>query len=204
MRRGKPTPTVLDILKAVAVAAATANTLLTFIGALTTDPRALLIGLIGTAISTYGWLFFTEEAETMEEKNNPITYQDVATRLRWEIKNETDYQPGRRLPSERHLANRFQVSRRTVGRAMAVLVTEGLVEVVPSRGCYVAGRPPDDKPRDRVEKYILSNTGPGMWLPDAETLARECKVSHTTAWRTLARLTRQGLLAKNSGRHRRT
>lgn len=203
MRRRDPASRRLDALRTVAVAAATANLLTMYIGAITADPRALLVGMIGAAVSTHGWLFFTEEAETMEETQGPITYQDVATRLRWEIKNEEGYRPGRRLPSKRQLAARFGVSRRTVGRALAVLVTESLVEVVPSRGCYVAGGAPDDKLRDRVEKYILSNTRPGMWLPNAEALAHECNVSHSTAWRTLARLTRQGLLAKNSGGHQR-
>jgi DNA-binding GntR family transcriptional regulator len=203
MRGGGPTTSYIAALRAVAVAAATANTLTLFAGAISANPLALVVGLIGAAVSTYGWVFFTEEAETMEEKKNPVSYYDVATRLRWEIKNE--HQPGHRLPPSRDLAHRFKVSRRTIGRALAVLATEGLVHIVPSRGCYVAGTTPDDnKLRDRVEKYILSNTRPGMWLPSGQTVAQECNASPTTVNAVVARLTRQGLLAKNGGRYKRT
>lgn len=183
------------------MAAATANALTLFAGAIITDPRVMAVGLIGGAVSTYGWVFFTEEAETMEEKNGPINYRDVATRLRWEIKNEQQYVPGYRLPPVRQLAQRFKVSHRTIGRALAVLVTEGLVTVVPSRGCYVAGKTPDDKLRDRVEKYILSNTRPGAFLPSSPTLAQACNVSASTVSQVVARMARQGLLAKNRGKH---
>jgi len=130
-------------------------------------------------------------------------YRDVATRLRWELKEE-GYRPGQRLPSAEHLAARFKVSRRTIGRALDVLATENLIEVIVGRGCYVAGGAKDDKPNNRVENYILRNINSGYYLPRAEILAEECQVSRATVRRVVARMLRQGVIAKNEGKHHRT
>lgn len=200
MRPGGTT-TYLETLKIAAVAAATINSITMYIGAITTDWRALLVGMIGAGVSTFGWVFFTEEAETMEEKK--ATYRDVATRLRWEIHNEDSYFPGRRLPTTRELAERFKVTRRTIGRALKELATEGLIDVVHGRGCYVAGGEHDDRPRDRVERYILSNTRPEAFLPTTAELAKQCHVSDHTVLRAIEKMTRQGLLRRNGRQHQR-
>lgn len=197
-RRGATATRILSILRPVAVAAATVNLVSTFIGAFSTDPRVFVTGLIGAALSTYGWLFFTEEAELME--GTRTGYRDVAMRLRWELKEE-GYQPGQRLPTMKVLAARFGVTRRTIGRAIDVLAAENLVEVIVGRGCYVVGLK-GDKPRDRVHKHILNNISTGYYLPSAAKIAGECEVSPATVRRVMAQLVRQGVLTKNSGRHR--
>lgn len=132
------------------------------------------------------------------------TYHDVAARLRWEIHNENAFHPGRKLPTTRELADRFQTTRRTVGRALKELATEGLIDIVHGRGSYIAGgHTPDDKPRDRVEKYILANTRRNAFLPTTAELAHQCKVSNDTVLRAIQQMTRQGLLRKNGRQHMR-
>ena len=138
-----------------------------------------------------------------DSRHKKITYNDVATRLRWEILNEDHYFPGRRLQPIRELATRFGCTTRTAGRALKELATEGLITIIPGRGSYVAGGTHDDKPRNRVEKYILSNTRPHTFLPTTDELARLCQVHPMTARRAIADLTRQGILRKNGRRHQR-
>jgi DNA-binding GntR family transcriptional regulator len=48
--------------------------------------------------------------------------------------------PGAPVPSETQLMQRFEVARLTARKAVRVLVADGLVEVVPGRGAYVAER----------------------------------------------------------------
>ncbi|WP_079168970.1 MULTISPECIES: GntR family transcriptional regulator [unclassified Streptomyces] len=49
-----------------------------------------------------------------------------------------DWKPRRPMPSETRLCEEFGLSRPTVRRAIAALVDDGLVFVVPQRGTYVA------------------------------------------------------------------
>jgi DNA-binding LacI/PurR family transcriptional regulator len=51
------------------------------------------------------------------------------------------YAPGARLPGERELSERYQVSRITVRSALAAMVTEGLIERRHGSGTYVRDRP---------------------------------------------------------------
>jgi DNA-binding GntR family transcriptional regulator len=187
------------VLQPLAAAAAITNVFTIFIGAFTTDPRVLAVGLIGAACSSYGWLFFTEEAELMEATTT-TGYRNVAMRLRWEIKEES-MQPGDRLPSTQEIAQRFGVSRRTVARALEILVYEKLIEVVSGRGCYVAGGHRSDKPKDSVEAYLRNNSRKGAWLPDTSHVAETCEVSTATVRRVINEHLRRGLLYKNRGRY---
>lgn len=50
-----------------------------------------------------------------------------------------DFEPGRRLPSERTLAQHLGVSRATVRQALAALAEGGLLEPSANRGWFVAG-----------------------------------------------------------------
>jgi GntR family transcriptional regulator len=56
------------------------------------------------------------------------------------------WRPGQRLPSERRLCETFGVSRVTVRRALGSLVDEGVLEVAPGRGWFVATGPLSEPP----------------------------------------------------------
>lgn len=63
-------------------------------------------------------------------------YKQIYTLLRQAI-SENTYQVGAKLPSEHELVNQFGASRPTVGRALAQLETEGLVERRAGSGTFV-------------------------------------------------------------------
>lgn len=67
-------------------------------------------------------------------------FEQLAAILRARLQGG-DYEPNRRFASENGLAEEFGLSRPTVRRAIAALVEEGLLFVVPSRGTFVADRP---------------------------------------------------------------
>jgi GntR family transcriptional regulator len=48
---------------------------------------------------------------------------------------------GRPLPSLPHLMAEYEISRGTAARAVAVLVEDKLVRIVPGRGAYVVAKP---------------------------------------------------------------
>jgi DNA-binding FadR family transcriptional regulator len=68
-------------------------------------------------------------------------YEQIARTLTKAIADE-EYGVGQRLPSERELAQRFEVSRPTVREAIIALELDGLVEVRVGSGVYVASRRP--------------------------------------------------------------
>ncbi|MEU0159863.1 winged helix-turn-helix domain-containing protein [Streptomyces sp. NPDC006261] len=57
-----------------------------------------------------------------------------------------DWAPGRRMSSETQLVQQYGIARSTVRRAIAVLVEEGDVFVVPQRGTFVAKASADEAP----------------------------------------------------------
>jgi len=63
-------------------------------------------------------------------------YESVADRLSKDIFDRT-YDVGDRLPSERDLAARFNVSRQTIREAMIALEVSGLIQVIKGSGNYV-------------------------------------------------------------------
>ncbi|MCX5203900.1 GntR family transcriptional regulator [Streptomyces sp. NBC_00237] len=64
-------------------------------------------------------------------------FQQLASILRARIARG-DWKPRRPIASESRLCAEFGLSRPTVRRAIAALVTDGLVFTVPQRGTYVA------------------------------------------------------------------
>jgi GntR family transcriptional regulator len=77
------------------------------------------------------------EAPVPQHRDHPTpVYQRIAAELRTRI---SAGQYLRRLPAESALAAEFGVNRLTARRAVQVLATAGLVEVVPGRGAYVRG-----------------------------------------------------------------
>ena len=68
-------------------------------------------------------------------------YHQIADRLREHILDGV-LEPGSKLPSERALIEEYGAARGTVRQALAVLKTEGLIEVAHGRGAFVRERPP--------------------------------------------------------------
>jgi GntR family transcriptional regulator len=71
---------------------------------------------------------------------SPAKYKTIADDLRAAI-HRGDYRPGDVLPSESQLCDTYTVSRPTVRHAVAILRTEGLLEVEHGRGAFVRRRP---------------------------------------------------------------
>lgn len=67
-------------------------------------------------------------------------YQHIADELRAAI-HRGDYGPGDALPSETQLRTAYDVSRPTVRHAVAILRSEGLIDVEHGRGAFVRRRP---------------------------------------------------------------
>ncbi|WP_127355943.1 GntR family transcriptional regulator [Actinacidiphila soli] len=68
----------------------------------------------------------------------PLTpYRQLAEILRARIQRG-DWAPGRAIQSETQLVQQYGLARSTVRRAIAVLVEDGTLFVVPQRGTFVA------------------------------------------------------------------
>jgi DNA-binding GntR family transcriptional regulator len=80
---------------------------------------------------------------TVDHEGKTPLYLQIAAILRGEIERGV-YVPGRPVPSETQLMQRFEVARLTARKAVRVLADEGLVEIVPGRGAYVV--PPSERP----------------------------------------------------------
>ncbi|MDG4786251.1 GntR family transcriptional regulator [Micromonospora sp. WMMD1102] len=63
-------------------------------------------------------------------------YRQLAAILAAQIQRG-DWKPDRAIPSEAQLVQRYGIARATVRRAIALLVDEGVLYVVPQRGTYV-------------------------------------------------------------------
>lgn len=72
------------------------------------------------------------------DHEGPVTpYRQLAGILQARIARG-DWAPGRRMASETDLVQQYGLARTTVRRAIAVLVEDGVVVVVPQRGTFVA------------------------------------------------------------------
>jgi GntR family transcriptional regulator len=76
---------------------------------------------------------------TVDHEGKTPVYQQIAAILREAIQRG-EIAPGRPVPSESQLMQRYGVARLTARKAVRVLAAEGLVEVVPGRGAYVTER----------------------------------------------------------------
>ncbi len=77
----------------------------------------------------------------LDRRSDRPAYQQIADRLRADVLAGT-LEQGSRLPSETELIDTFGASRGTVRQALAVLRTEGLIEVRHGKGAFVRARPP--------------------------------------------------------------
>jgi DNA-binding GntR family transcriptional regulator len=77
--------------------------------------------------------------------DGPVTpYRQLAAILKARVARG-DWQPNRAIPSEARLVQEYGPARTTVRRAIALLVEEGVLFVVPQRGTYVAKQQPDEE-----------------------------------------------------------
>lgn len=89
-------------------------------------------------------------------KGKDRLYQDLARRLLNELASNA-YSVGARLPAERELAIKYNVSRPTVREAIIALEVEGLVEVRVGSGAYVIRLPgSDEQPGFNVSAFELT------------------------------------------------
>lgn len=73
----------------------------------------------------------------MVDHGSPVApYRQVAAILRARIE-AGEYAPGHRLPSIADLVGEYGIARTTAGKALRLLVTEGLAEISPGMGVYV-------------------------------------------------------------------
>ncbi len=68
-------------------------------------------------------------------------YEQIADQLRAAVL-AGELTPGEQLPSIRSLATSLRISAITTKRAYAELETQGILETVPGKGCFVAGVDP--------------------------------------------------------------
>ena len=84
---------------------------------------------------------------------------------------------GQRMPSEKDLHDEFGLARETVRRAMAVLRTEGLIDVRQGHGTFVAETPdrieltPGDTVTSAAALTVTSANGDVATYPTGTTLA---------------------------------
>lgn len=112
--------------------------------------------------------------------------------------------PGTAIPTERQLADRFDVSVRTVNRMLGALQAEGLVYRVPGRGTFT-GKPPVSPEltqhhapswnslADMLAKQISTGTlKRNEPLPPVKHTAKRFRVTPSTVTRAYAHLAAQG------------
>ncbi|HML21963.1 MAG TPA: GntR family transcriptional regulator [Aggregatilinea sp.] len=87
---------------------------------------------------------------TIDRDSTVPLYIQLKEHLRQQIENGS-YAPGSRLPSERELADTFQVSRMTARQAIRLLATDGFISAHVGKGTFVL------KPRIDQELLLLTS-----------------------------------------------
>jgi DNA-binding GntR family transcriptional regulator len=158
---------------------------------LTGDTIGFVATLLGASFAGAARIYFREVESAMPG------YREIAMRLRWELKEEHEWEPGLRLPSHTDLARRLGTTRTTVRRAIDLLAEEGLIEVLPGRGTFVAGEPPAGGHRSKaVEQHVRRNAQLGLHIQNADSLAVSFSVSPSTVRRVMARLVSEGVIRR--------
>lgn len=136
----------------------------------------------------------------------PLSFQSMAAQLAQALRAEISRQTWQRsLPGERQLAERFQVSRKTVRKALAELRAEGVLKTARSRGSIIAA--PGQRRRPAPPRIALLLPEPlevsrpftALWINRLMSLLQEtgyplqifhgAKYYGANAARSLARLT---------------
>jgi len=134
------------------------------------------------------------------------TYRQIAAELRRRI-GSRELLPGDLVPSEMTLVEEYGVSRGTVRSALALLVDEGLVEVVPGQGRRVVGQAEDGEPitaYERIARALQQRLDAGEFgsdkpLPSEAELVAEYGVSRNTARRAYQYLADAGVVVVRHG-----
>ena len=134
------------------------------------------------------------------------TYRQIADELR-QLIARGQLRPGDRMPSELALADQHAVSRGTARAALAMLLDEGLVEVLPGQGRRVAGGVAGGPPgtewgrvvaalRERLEAGEFADEAP---MPSEAELVAEFGVSRNTVRRAYKYLVESGEVVVRHG-----
>jgi GntR family transcriptional regulator len=110
----------------------------------------------------------------MIQRGRPL-YEQVADALRAEIR-EGRYRPGDKLPSERELSERFEVSKVTARQAIVQLRAEGLGTSRAGSGVFVAEKGPPRRLSDdilRGEAFYRAMERQGLQPDVTTTISRE-------------------------------
>jgi GntR family transcriptional regulator len=117
----------------------------------------------------------------MIERARPL-YEQVADALRDEIRSGR-YRPGDKLPSERELSERFEVSKVTARQAIVQLRAEGLITSRAGSGVFVARKGPPRRLSDdilRGEAFYRAVDRLGL-EPNVETTISRVSASEEVA-----------------------
>ncbi|MGK5627320.1 GntR family transcriptional regulator [Streptomyces sp. URMC 123] len=128
------------------------------------------------------------------------TYLQISESLRRKIEKGKISEA---LPSEAELMHTYGVGRSTVGRALKVLKTEGVIESVQGAGWYVAGTG-DRRPLvDKVTDLLRSDgVAVGDTFPSENELCQRFDVSRTAVRSAIAQLEGRGLIVMGPNRRR--
>lgn len=189
------------MLRVLATTAGVVNVMCMFLALLTHDVPVLMFGLWGAGFSFYGLIYFTDELR--ERGQHRMGYLNLAMRIRYDMK-EQGLIAGNRLPTVAQLATTHDTTRATVMRALKILASEGLVEVVRGRGTYVIGEgglrgARTDRPKDRIETHLLKrveHAEPGEEMPTTTELMFMYGASHVTVRRVQSSLAQRGVLRR--------
>jgi GntR family transcriptional regulator len=116
---------------------------------------------------------FRMAAERVDPASDRPVYRQIADHLRRSIE-VGELPPGSQLPSEASLVNEYQVSRVTARRALAVLVSDGLVVPEHGRGWFVRRQPPVR--RLSSDRFARRKEGKAAFTVDMEANQRNFSV----------------------------
>lgn len=133
-------------------------------------------------------------------------FRQIADELRRLIESG-ELAPGAMVPSENVLAERFGVARGTVRSALAVLLDDGLLEVLPGQGRRVVGAgagPSSVTAYGRIAAELLRRIESGEFatsdaLPSEAALMAEFDVSRNTVRRAIQVLVDEGAVVVRQG-----
>jgi GntR family transcriptional regulator len=108
---------------------------------------------------------------SVDRMSDRPVYRQIADQVRQWILSEAE--PGTKLPSERELSQQYAASRVTVRQAIALLRSEGLIDVEHGAGVFVRARPPVQRLGQERLSRRNRQQGKGAFLADLAAAGRE-------------------------------